>query len=1606
MPSAKVSCPSCKARITLKIGEGETIAQCPECHKAFKIKRPVAETTKANSAADLTDSLAAEAAARSESFAPLAPLTAEDEFPSGEMLPPLSDSSNDFAPGGGDSLTPLESLDAPELASLPSGDNEYRLADEPPASLSGSSLEDIDAIAPLTPLEPVTAPRAASSRNLQSPSNSTAEPPDRKRWIIFAAAGGAALLCLALFGVWIMSGDGIDDNDETQNATAGAGATAPDASSTSPTASPDSTPSPNQFGDKPVEWFEGELAVIDRPPEGAKADELSTQSFTPAPAAKAIGPGGTAETPATWEAFPVREAPAPELHPLRNYAAAWNDTHYVAMGEERLPVAIAEHPGRTVYERWWQRFDYKTNQPVSPRFPAGERLVPADSHPPFPQVALSADGERVALTEPQSPGKITIYAKDGAKTAAFAASQDSQAIEWLGWDAPGNLLTLVSGTLACWSVPAVQPAWTFKAEEDAFVTMSRGRDWAAVGSKGAVHLVNLSDGTSRGQLHYQAEMAVVDIAIAPDEQRLAAIYNLTTRQDRKYHLAVWDLKTGQARRLDIGNVGLTEPAPTPEDPNRPTRYRRLYWVGTEHVALQAEPGGLKSHFFQLNGLAPLAFFQSFQRSEYANDPTPVFFGPHETLWAGFVGERGSSYPVTLLSDKVPEHQEALALMSGGGDGKTPIFHLEVDAGSQEVSRRRAEEIARYLVSKGAVIGPGGDTLRLRYGVTDSGETLESENRKDQFPIPRLIAHYQWLDRQGKEIWSEQVHGGRWDPTQTRYRVGQIEQTFEGEVRHYNFKGDMRTAIVQEIIDNDRFSPAPDAFMRLLVSPGLKPDITLPLRLKAAYPTMDELSARPNVVEESQQSAQIGLAAELLIPGQDHRPPQLLYSPDGTTLGVVAVWKQTRCLLRYDRSARQWVKATALTKEYIVPAVASTIDRFAYHDEEYTLVADALDPSRQIAIPQRGSAELKAHQLHLAAGARRLARVVGHHQYPEQPRRVELWHVAERRLGVRHISEGGAVATAFSPDGALFAAADKQLRIWDANTFDLAGAFPLPPQVEIPIVEEKVSRNVAIAGVTFSRDGKTLAAFTANKVGVGELGGSAIHLWRVEGSSGSFTFSGPVSLPWRNHEIMALSLDRQGDRVAILSATNDSRPNHVELYSLARNVPLRRWTKDEIGEPSAVAISPEGDELAIAAPDKILVFDIKTPPEVAVASAAEPILLDELDLPPEAANLSPTPPSPAVLQAAATAAPALAKIRGFVSESPLPDGAGHVQDLSFSENGRTIAVGLADKKFLVYPINGQKPSYEIAYQTPPDLRDDPHSVAEWVISPEHDRAAFNRRDGIFCIFDRRPRSMPTVLNKRPVGERDYHETPVAAFTPDGRLLCFCQTTTTPHKPTRTPRLEAWDLRQGKRVHDIDGFAGDITFLAFAADGSLAVCIDSAIHLLDPAKDFARLGTLQIPEQNESRDPKKSVVAVSADGRMLALSGTRRIPGTSSYLNIVSLWSSVDGLQKLPAGAAPQELSQPGVVRSLVFDASGQRIFSLCDDESIKERWLTITDAQTGHRRAELGPVGFGLDLSSLPHLKGEQDLGAGRLALAPGGQQLALTSGGKILMFDVKTLVGE
>ncbi len=157
--------------------------------------------------------------------------------------------------------------------------------------------------------------------------------------------------------------------------------------------------------------------------------------------------GVVAVRPQPAAPWAVTPSPAPAL-PADYLAPVW-------------PEAFAATEGAVLPDaRTWVRYDLKTGQPIgAPVQLWPDNMSGAGAAPPFPDqrrprgtalppatanqgrlVALSLDGQRLALVDPTDPARFDVWDATGKRLFGLRPYSED-AITWLGWSAGGRVLT-------------------------------------------------------------------------------------------------------------------------------------------------------------------------------------------------------------------------------------------------------------------------------------------------------------------------------------------------------------------------------------------------------------------------------------------------------------------------------------------------------------------------------------------------------------------------------------------------------------------------------------------------------------------------------------------------------------------------------------------------------------------------------------------------------------------------------------------------------------------------------------------------------------------------------------------------------------------------------------------------------------------------------------------------------------------------------------------------------------------------------------------------------------------------------------------------------------
>ncbi|MHC4404253.1 MAG: hypothetical protein ACYTG0_31750, partial [Planctomycetota bacterium] len=338
--------------------------QCPECQAKYRVKQPAKE-------------------------GPAAPTT-----------PASMPASPSPTPKDGVAHEP------PHPAPAPGGedDDEYRLADEPPATRSWQARAAdvakpggyVEPVGPLRPTPITGAARAGEEDDEQRHK-------DWKLMVILGGGGAVCLVCIVGIGIWLFGGGGEDSDSSNGDRREAAQTSVLDE----------------------VELREANYVVIEKPLVPArKKQKAEGLNLAPSPEAKAIAPGGSADSPGVWKAFPeLTPKPAAELRPASDVPVAYNDEHYVILHSTRGDKGPSRTPvddSLALRDVYWQKFEWKTGNSVGPPRWLGSEDVPANERPhpaPPPSLlvaALSPDGKRFSAEAIGQPGAVRVWMEDGS----------------------------------------------------------------------------------------------------------------------------------------------------------------------------------------------------------------------------------------------------------------------------------------------------------------------------------------------------------------------------------------------------------------------------------------------------------------------------------------------------------------------------------------------------------------------------------------------------------------------------------------------------------------------------------------------------------------------------------------------------------------------------------------------------------------------------------------------------------------------------------------------------------------------------------------------------------------------------------------------------------------------------------------------------------------------------------------------------------------------------------------------------------------------------------------------------------------------------------------
>jgi hypothetical protein len=451
--------------------------------------------------------------------------------------------------------------------------------------------------------------------------------------------------------------------------------------------------------------------------------------------------------PAAWQRPPAAEWTKPEAGAwLPEWPAAIGGSQGAVIRYVQIDKPVRPYGTKQRYfQMIWDRYDLSTgkrlgsplalwpwaNDPsLLPENPAAQIPTP----PPTTCAALTADGETLAVVDPNEPHRIDLWNTKGQRTGYYAAAEGA-VIQWLGWSADGKLLSLASGVLTAWDARAAKALWEVSGGYRLPSELARGSKWGAFHAGSHVDLIDTTSGQCLGRCRVQQSIAdPVALSLSPDARRLLVVTKrpqFTRSLDGAYEFysgTLWDLTTGAAQAVPFGTTVA----------NKFNDMHSVGWITPDHfigfflgldvydirakgMVAQFNPSENSTSFFPKkpwyratpDGRVWL-HAQTKKRTEDIRDPQAQTKKRAEDIPGSYAW-----IPVTLPSEAAPLFDPNRSYVE---IPKQPL-QVEVDFRDSQRSKRAAQAVADVLSSRGYTIGQSPWKIRVAFEVSDKHISL-------------------------------------------------------------------------------------------------------------------------------------------------------------------------------------------------------------------------------------------------------------------------------------------------------------------------------------------------------------------------------------------------------------------------------------------------------------------------------------------------------------------------------------------------------------------------------------------------------------------------------------------------------------------------------------------------------------------------------------------------------------------------------------------------------------------------------------------------------------------------------------------------------------------
>jgi hypothetical protein len=474
-------------------------------------------------------------------------------------------------------------------------------------------------------------------------------------------------------------------------------------------------------------------AVAARPPVAA-ADRAGITAIAPAPPpqwavprAQSSSPVGT-EFPAWPAAFSDSQAAVirfgSESKPIYRLPVSW----------ERLDLASGKLLGTVKLWPWSASFDSEAHAYWSRYSEVGLRA------------ALTADGKRLALRDPVDPTRVDVWEEDGRRLVGIRP-YDAKAIEWLGFAADGNLLTLGSGKLTSWKIPEAKAVYEVDGGYAGAAQMAPGRTWLAATTGGKVDCLDSATGKCLGRIEDQpyTDGPGHTMSISPDGRYLVRVGIGQAKTHGGNDIGVftvarvWDTTTGKP----LSSIRIAG-----------TSLRGVFWFSPHQFLANDQ-------LVDVNATAALCgyhFPNNFPWPE-GHERVQVYNGLKDadltraTPQGRIFVQTKSGWKANPIPTAGPD-----SVLSGDPEyAYHPGIPLRIEVKSKvkEAGQKLADNMAEIMRDRGATIGPGGWVLRLTYTVTESKDkSVEFKGALAGMKMPEMNYTWSLVAPDGSTAWSK------------------------------------------------------------------------------------------------------------------------------------------------------------------------------------------------------------------------------------------------------------------------------------------------------------------------------------------------------------------------------------------------------------------------------------------------------------------------------------------------------------------------------------------------------------------------------------------------------------------------------------------------------------------------------------------------------------------------------------------------------------------------------------------------------------------------------------------------------------------------------------